>query len=1397
MSQEVGKLYVKFDADGRPYIQGLKDIDRRTQQFARDQQTAFDKLGSKLGSAIKIGMAAGAAAVAAGGVLIAKNLVKTAATYEYEMSRIKAVTKATEAEMATMSDVALKLGKDTVFSAGEAAQGMNELAKAGVSVADILGGGIAGTLSLAAAGELEVAAAAEIASNAMNIFGLTGKDVSMVADTLAAAANASSLEVSDLAYSMKYAGPIAQSLGIPFQQLAAILAELGNQGIRGEQAGAGLASMLQALTAPTDAATRQLEQYGIAIYDAESNMRSMPDILGDMNAALNNLDDESRMTFVQAVFGKGSDSAIALKLIEGGSEALEEMTKTVSKQGEAARVSAEKMDNFQGSVEELRGSLETLAIKLGTPLMEAIRPFIDALSDGLDWASDFYDGLQEIAGWEGADITGKIKIAWDELNRQFNEWLDGLGADQLQNFGFKFGKSIVDGLETLISVSADGAGKDSPWRKAGAAIWTGMAAGVEDGWSSIEIKLWEELEGFDWGKLASMFWDAIFRRNKTEPKQQLDIGSDVPGTVNLTGKIIRWLMPEKEDLEKAAEEARMAMLESDITGVGTIQSKDWRDAYLGGLSIVPGAMETIVREADMAAEGSTSGAAFKSGFLSALSDINTLTLIQEKFDIKAAAYAKGKATAGGLGLELGSRMGDTGGMKPQTIALLGRLGAMFPINMISGYRANDQFKDHPSGTAFDITWPGMGVGMGDAIARAAIAMGARYAIWDRETWWPGGGRTPYSYSSQDPHRDHIHIRTYHQGGKVAGQGGPPDVLINAQSGERVLSLEQSRLFETFVREIGVLADETREANKEQEEFNQAFLSALSERLDALNGYVSRESVRYSMQQAEFGPGGFDASEMAAMVRTLTYEIEHLDMAVAEAEAQLNEAKWMKLPQAEINALAEGLFNLRTEAADARRELEELERIPLEQTLAHWGNAVDNLTSLMGVLSNHSQSTALQLALLPQLLGGLGASYQANLDLMNSATTPDDIMGYGGAALSDLNSMFSSEQSALQRSLDDTLDSISDSQDLWEDAWQDRYDALRDSVDAQIDALQEQADDQREALRKQLEDLDDAHRDELDALNKFYDDKLRTLEDREREITRAQQRNAAVKSLGGLEDQLRILQGQGYYTEADIARMRELETQIQEQRDAMQQQEDAWAREDEVRRLRDERDVAIKSLEQQQEMERIALEDQIQAAEERLEAQIEAQRKALEAQLKAMEEEREAQLKAFEQQREDARAAYQAELDAIVEKYAALMQEVMNAQAALLGESGQYQNAGYTLGLSFAQGILDAIPAIEAAAKAAAAAAAAYLELNSPADKGPLSTLDRWWEKFAPTLYQPLVAQDFMRPVMDTYGPSQGPTVTEEHIYLHTDPGANIDVDTLCDLVSRKIGRRVEKAQWGA
>ena len=63
----------------------------------------------------------------------------------------------------------------------------------------------------------------------------------------------------------------------------------------------------------------------------------------------------------------------------------------------------------------------------------------------------------------------------------------------------------------------------------------------------------------------------------------------------------------------------------------------------------------------------------------------------------------------------------------------------------------------------------------------------------------------------------------------------------------------------------------------------------------------------------------------------------------------------------------------------------------------------------------------------------------------------------------------------------------------------------------------------------------------------------------------------------------------------------------------------------------------------------------------------------------------------------------------------------------------FKTAGENLGTAFAQGLRDSFSAMDSAAVAFAKLIASYLKLNSPADKGPLSTLDRWWKPMADVL----------------------------------------------------------------
>jgi hypothetical protein len=144
----IRNLVVKVTADIGSLKKGLQE--------AQDTMSIVGKQLSGVGKTMSAALTLPLAGMAAASL-------KAGADFEAGMSSVKAVSGATGDEMKQLEDLALKMGAETKYSAKEAVSGIEELIKAGVSVKDIMGGGLKGALSLAAAGELELADAAEIA----------------------------------------------------------------------------------------------------------------------------------------------------------------------------------------------------------------------------------------------------------------------------------------------------------------------------------------------------------------------------------------------------------------------------------------------------------------------------------------------------------------------------------------------------------------------------------------------------------------------------------------------------------------------------------------------------------------------------------------------------------------------------------------------------------------------------------------------------------------------------------------------------------------------------------------------------------------------------------------------------------------------------------------------------------------------------------------------------------------------------------------------------------------------------------------------------------------------------------------------------------------------------------
>jgi TP901 family phage tail tape measure protein len=413
---------VSLTADGASRFEGdITRANRAVTDFGRDAEKAsggVDVFGTiATGALLKVGMAAVEMAAQATRAIagFVSDSVAKAADFEASLDSIAAVSGATAAEMEKIGALALQLGADTAFSAGEAAAGLEELIKGGLGVADAMAASKP-MLDLAAAGGIDVANAAEIAANALGIFGLKGSDMTNVANQIAGAANASSLSVSDFQMSMSAAGSVAAGVGQSFDDLATAIAIMGKSGIKGSDAGTSLKTMLMNLQPTTKAQKKVFEDLGITVdgmnnkfINADGSFKSMAEIAEVLQVATGGLTDAQRALALEAMFG--SDAIRAANIfVKEGAEGFDAMAESMGKVT-AESVAATKLDNFSGAVDAMKGSLETLQIIIGTALLPVLTSLVrDHLTPLINSAAAF-----ATAFFDAGDKVGFLVTAIDGL----------------------------------------------------------------------------------------------------------------------------------------------------------------------------------------------------------------------------------------------------------------------------------------------------------------------------------------------------------------------------------------------------------------------------------------------------------------------------------------------------------------------------------------------------------------------------------------------------------------------------------------------------------------------------------------------------------------------------------------------------------------------------------------------------------------------------------------------------------------------------------------------------------------------------------------------------------------------------------------------------------------------
>lgn len=459
-------IRVRLVADINTYTDGLKRASKATSDFASELNAKSRKANDTMQDL-------GRSAALMGGAMLAGFGVAAHATIGFDsaISELGAVADATGDKLATLRQAALDAGRDTVFSASEAAQAEVELAKAGVAAADILGGGLNGALNLAAAGHLDLARAAEIAASTMTTFGLHGADVGRIADSLAAGANKSAADVDDMALALQQSGLVAHQFGISMEETVGTLASFAQNGLRGSDAGTSFKTMLQRLVPQSVEAANKMDELGLHFFDAQGKFVGIAGAADQLHAALANLTQQQQIDALTTLFGSDAIRGATILFQEAGT-GVTEWTSAVTDSGYAADLAATKMDNLGGDLEQLRGSIETALIQGGSRATGALRGMAQGATDLVNSLVDL-PGPVQTAGVAFAGVGGALLTAGG---------LAGIATGKFRNFQTTLAEIGPRGAQV-----ASGLGKIGPVigrvgiaLAAGAIAWTAYDTAIRN-----------------------------------------------------------------------------------------------------------------------------------------------------------------------------------------------------------------------------------------------------------------------------------------------------------------------------------------------------------------------------------------------------------------------------------------------------------------------------------------------------------------------------------------------------------------------------------------------------------------------------------------------------------------------------------------------------------------------------------------------------------------------------------------------------------------------------------------------------------------------------------------------------------------------------------------------------
>lgn len=446
--QELATRLNNTEAEMKRYEGQLKRLNAEGKN-ARTTFDEFDKKFRDVGRTMRnvgtqVGITAGIGFMAMKRVL--SDVVEEASSFYAQMSEVQAISSATADEIKHLTNQSKQLGRETMFTAQQAAEAQANLARAGFEVNEIYDA-MPGMLDLAASSKLDLGTAANITSNIIRTFNFEAKEAGRVADVLAKGAATANTDVQGLGQAMEVAGPVAHSLGIQLESVAAATGIMADAGIDGSKSGRMLRQGMLRLSKPTGEAAKLIKRMGIEVFDANGNMKSLDKVVAELSKGLKGQTKQQKAAALATIFGSESTAGWTV-LLDKGAKELASYTRELENSEGAAKEMAETMqDNAQGAIIRMQSALSGLKIELGEKLLPVIGKAADFIADLANRLSDLDQETITTIAHTGLLVTAVLGVTTAVAGL-----VTGFGA--LMAFAGPIGVAIVAGTALLGGLAA-------------------------------------------------------------------------------------------------------------------------------------------------------------------------------------------------------------------------------------------------------------------------------------------------------------------------------------------------------------------------------------------------------------------------------------------------------------------------------------------------------------------------------------------------------------------------------------------------------------------------------------------------------------------------------------------------------------------------------------------------------------------------------------------------------------------------------------------------------------------------------------------------------------------------------------------------------------------------------